>query len=407
MRTQGTRRAPKNRAKISPVEIELGHWDEAGGGSSTSSLSGCDDPDAPEPSQSIFVAGRSVEVWNDDVFLRIRQHHSVSDDFLESVPPLLATVGEDGKGGHAMYLTQDQQFIIKELPSGDHRALLEASQSFLERLLEGNSFLCPIYLHFCEVGDRRRPMIVIRNLMPENGSKWPWSARYDLKACADDKALELDGEEVVAVHKRAWQLHMWCPCFWTAQRQRYYDGKMRARNLFLDISPVHREAIWCSLAADVDLFASQDLMDYSLLLGIQHVPLSRVACDDFAKTTFLEDLPASCTDTPLKRAVNKFVMWDKQAKVAIVITLGFIDYLQTWSKRKVMARYIKFLERNKSTIPPDRYCARFKSHFQQHLRSSDKLASIAFTDATRILEKAYAEQSATLATVSPDVVHSI
>jgi hypothetical protein len=54
-------------------------------------------------------------------------------------------------------------------------------------------------------------------------------ASYDLKGCNDDKVLEQNGERLAEVHKRIWQVHMWCgSCCWSRERKAYYDGKRQA-----------------------------------------------------------------------------------------------------------------------------------------------------------------------------------
>ena len=66
-------------------------------------------------------------------------------------------------------------------------------------------------------------------------------------------------------------------------------------------------------------------------------------------------------ETILRPALLKYV--DAKAGTLTILACGIIDWLQTWNWKKTVAQHIKKLERNKSTIPPDRYGARFKDVF--------------------------------------------
>jgi len=55
------------------------------------------------------------------------------------------------------------------------------------------------------------------------------------------------------------------------------------------------------------------------------------------------------------------------------VTMGIIDFFQTWTLKKKMASCIKVLEANKATIPPELYGRRFLKHFLQQVRVGQHL----------------------------------
>jgi len=69
-------------------------------------------------------------------------------------------------------------------------------------------------------------------------------ASYDLKGCNDDKILERDGERLTEVHKRIWQVHMWCgSCCWSPERKVYYQGKQQAFTEQFHVTPAQKDSL--------------------------------------------------------------------------------------------------------------------------------------------------------------------
>lgn len=300
---------------------------------------------------SIQFLGKPIEVWNDEFYGQLRARDKVESSCISGVEALAS----EGKGGSPLFASDDPKIIVKEISDGDHAMLLLHGASYLQRMLTGTSMLVPIYLHFyadCPTGgNKKRRYIAMRNLMHQPG---PYVAKYDLKGCADDKTLELNGKTIHAVHKRFFTPHMWCSCNWSADRWKYYEGKVRARNLKLELPAQHREKIVRGIAADAAWLAECGLMDYSLLVGIRHL-------DVYVQ--------------PAEHA-TEFVFQDEVTNEIRVLTLGIIDFLQPWNCGKTAAQYVKILETNKATIPPRDYAERFKSHFAQRLQSNETLKLI-------------------------------
>merc|ERR1712156_800001 len=104
-------------------------------------------------------------------------------------------------------------------------------------------------------------------------------------------------------------------------------------------------------------------MDYSLLVAIKEGPQGSFSND------------ASLGYRPLFRQLPE--------GRETVLTVSIIDILQKWTNGKKVARYIKILENDKATMPPDFYASRFTSAFTG--RSHDAVADEA-ADPTKALK---------------------
>lgn len=298
--------------------------------------------------ESIKFLKKPIEVWNDDLYGQLRSRDRVTESSIDGVEALKS----DGKGGSPLFLSEDKTIIVKEISNDDHAMLLAHGKSYLQRVLRGTSLLVPIYLHFIAdsaSGDsKKRRYIAMRNLMPKPGS---YLAMYDLKGCDDDKTLELNGKRIPAVHKRFYTPHLWCSCNWSADRWRYYEGKVRARSLKVELPARHRDQIVAAIAEDAAWLAECGLMDYSLLVGIRRLDAYVAPAENSAE----------------------FVFRDEAMGEIRSLTVGIIDFLQPWNCGKTTARYVKVLETNKSTIPPRDYGERFSRHFEERLQIHDGL----------------------------------
>lgn len=350
----------------------------------------------PVPSRDVRVCGREIQTWNDHLFSQLRAVHGVPDDFLESSLDLgMCRMPTESKGGSPLYVTRDRKYIVKEISNSDHVMLVEHAKAFVGHFCSSQgSLMCPIYLHFSfeanpshgatgskgvdRTGNHhveRTRYMAMRNLMP---SKGPWARKYDLKGCADDKTMEVDGHTIRAVRKRIWHLHMWChTCAWSPERWAYYEGKVHARNLKLDLPKQQRDEIVHYIQRDVDWLIERNIMDYSLLLGIRRFPVT----DPDAFREALAPCVGGNGHAVASRPVREWAMVSGQE--VTVFTIGIIDFLQPWTATKEIARCIKVLETNKATVPPRRYGDRFKRHFAARLNPRRQLEAL--PDATAAL----------------------
>lgn len=248
----------------------------------------------------VLVAGRRVEVWNDEHFSRLRALHDVADNFLEGLA-LSSQLPKISKGNAPLFTTDNDEFIVKAMGSADHASMTELTQAYVARCEQG-TLLSPIYLHFrfclgpnharraslvrrasktTSVGGRGCiegghedegheglrwiAYIAMRNLTPGVGT---WRARYDLKGCDDDKTLENEGHRVKAVHKRWWRF-WYVRCLWSSERWTYWRSKQDAKHFRLPLPGEQRCEVLKLLEGDVRWLRQHGLMDYSLLVGVQ------------------------------------------------------------------------------------------------------------------------------------------
>mmetsp|Transcript_67388 Transcript_67388/g.171026 ORF Transcript_67388/g.171026 Transcript_67388/m.171026 type:complete len:386 (-) Transcript_67388:113-1270(-) len=298
---------------------------------------------------SIFVAGSPVEAFQDDLWRKVRVRDGVPSNFLEHP----SVVGEfkpgGGKGGDLMAFTTCGRYIIKEI-KGDHQSLLTVAHSYCERILQGNTLLCKVYLHYRDPSSDKTYM-VMGNILSHKG---PWVGLYDLKGCADDKTLISNGRKIKVVNKRIWNVHLWCgQCAWTDDRVVYYQGKVAARGLSVTLTDEQRASVIERLKLDTAWLSGNNLMDYSLL-----VAMCRVRIED------LDQDAAACWARRAPPSELRFPLIHRQGKKDVMLVyIGIIDFLQQWTGAKQIAMCLKFAERNKATIPPAPYAQRFLDHF--------------------------------------------
>jgi hypothetical protein len=287
-----------------------------------------------------------VELFNDNIFCELRAYAQISDDFVNKGWNLASLVKGGGKGGTLMAFV-GSQYIVKELSLGDHRTLLDITGSYSRHIRANPTLLCPVYLHFRDKVSARF-FFVMRNTIGEG----PFLGLYDLKGCADDKTIEKDGRPVKAVHKRIWNVGMWCGTSrWSDERRTYYDGKKAAKRLDIEVTSEQRQFVVDCIRRDTAWLASLRLMDYSLLVATKLVA---------------EGGTASGTSSP--SALYAPLTRKQPDGSTIVLTVSIIDYLQRWTNGKRVARALKFLEQDKATIPPAMYAERFSNHFAERLK---------------------------------------
>lgn len=304
-----------------------------------------------------LVAGKEVSPYNDHMWGVIRERDGVPNSFLQDADYVGPFKPGGGKGGDLMACTKDGRYIIKELGGGDHECLLSITSSFVKRIKDGQTLLVTIYLHYTDPKEERSFM-VMRNIIQHTG---PFLGLYDLKGCADDKTMEFNGRKVKTVHKRIWHLHMWCGnCTWSDDRKKYYQGKVDARKVDIMLTAKQKMGITNCLQLDTDWLAENNLMDYSLLVGVKRMSRAEFEADKIAQFVM-------GSSDELRQPLMHLEGGD-----VILTYIGIIDFLQTWTFGKKVAMALKVLERNKATIPPPAYAVRFYEHFNQHIKGSAK-----------------------------------
>jgi len=228
------------------------------------------------------------------------------------------------------------------------------TRSYVQRLLSNNSLLCTIYMHYQDVSTGRL-YIVMQNALSHPG---PYLGLYDLKACADDRTLEVHGRKIKTVRKRIWSLHLWCgDCAWSDDRQAYYRGKVAAHQLSIKLTKEQQQQVLSRLQLDTWWLACTDLMDYSLLVCMKSLSLEEAQADPLV--IWSQQAPAGELRQPMVHIGHN--------QEVVLVYIRIIDFLQQWSCAKKIAMGLKCLEQNKATIPPAAYARRFLAHFSRNI----------------------------------------
>lgn len=268
--------------------------------------------------REILPAGRTVKLFNDEVYSQLRHELDIADSFVNEGWTLEGLKSGGAKGG-CMLAFLDSEYIVKELSYGDHNALLAIARSYFHHVRGGDTLLAAILLHF-EDAETGRLFFVMRNLLGDG----PFLAKYDLKGCNDDKTLELFGDS----------------------RSDCGTSKVAAFNMDLVVTPEQRISLLQRMERDTKWLVSNQLMDYSLIVGIK------------------TGLPGFVKDDECSLGRLALVQQCKDGS-EVAVCVGIIDFLQRWTWYKKAAKCVKCLEKNKATVPPKLYAERFNTHFEE------------------------------------------
>lgn len=286
-------------------------------------------------------------LFNERSFRTIRQQEGIPNNFLNDGWSFNDFRPGGGKGGTLMAFIEGR-YIVKELSKADHEALLKVTPSYLDHVSSGDSCLAKILLHFQDQ-ETKKFYYVMRN---EIGDETSMDFIYDLKGCADDKTIQRNKKKVKVVHKRIWNIAMWGgQCCWSPERVIYFDGKTSARKLKIPIPVASRDKVLKALRRDTEWLATNNLMDYSLLVAVRSGPIDSEA------------------DAAIGR---KPIIYTEPNGTEKAMYLSVIDFLQEWNTSKQIAYYIKAFEKNKATIKPELYAERFYGHFDNAISAAPR-----------------------------------
>lgn len=206
---------------------------------------------------AVLRVGEDVcPTYHDDAFAAVRSALGVPHDFLRSFDWASLRAG-GGKGG--TLLAFHGRFVVKELSPSDHATLLGLAGPYsTHAAFSRGSLLAPLYAHF------RRPStgvdyVAMGSVLPPLAAEVVDAAPpclYDLKGTADDKTLMFEGDKVLDVHKRFYNIGLRCCDFlarhfhccgraaasaadmWAPGRREYAQGKKHAREVSFPVTPL-------------------------------------------------------------------------------------------------------------------------------------------------------------------------
>lgn len=318
-------------------------------------------PTKPNATELLPVGSHQFPTYNDSAFKRIRKTFGVPDDFLAQFSFDSLEAG-GGKGGNLMGFTIDKRFIVKEINDTDHNTMLLITDDFATHLESGEgSLLARIFCHFQNNANGKNYM-AMNNWFPTKCLSKDRYCSYDLKGSADDKTLVKNSAKVKDVHKRLWNIGMWFgKCAWSADRKEYYNGKKAAYQDHFIVTPEQHKWIMSRVTRDCEFLTKWMLMDYSLVVAIDFQPVGSPVLAEVNGSCDLGRQPLIC----------------QHGGEAQLLYVGIIDFLQDWTCGKKCAQCIKFMEFNKSTIPPPDYARRFVKYFDDKFETGASVLAVA------------------------------
>jgi hypothetical protein len=322
------------------------------------------------------VGGAEVLFHNDAYFAKVRARYGVDKRCVATAAAFDwgAMQPSLGKGGDAMAFSADGRYIVKELGS-DHRPLVAITRDYVEHVC-GDSLLARFLIHFYHP-QRRKNYVVMNCWTPKTPAALQHTPDnlmelYDLKGCADDKAMRHNYKSVPQKHRRCWNCFMDCPCSISQERAEYKRLKRGARTLPFSIQWEEKKRIMSKLQSDAQFLRTHGLMDYSLIIGIKRCEEERFKREILApRGGFLPGDDGGRDQAQPYYAVQK----TENGTVEVIgYYLGIIDFLQPWTCGKRVAHQIKCCDRKPlATVTPAQFGTRFEDYFEQKFKVNTRV----------------------------------
>ncbi|OQS07138.1 phosphatidylinositol 4-phosphate 5-kinase (PIPK-D11/GPCR-PIPK) [Thraustotheca clavata] len=242
----------------------------------------------------------------------------------------LQECGLKGKSGNIMYFTNNMQFMVKSVPREEFDVLRAILPQYYKYLLAHRAtHLCRYFgCHSITlpVGTRCMYFVVMQNLFNEGRVH----EIYDIKGNTDRRQAIPDAEVEMYMQQTI--------------RKQYIESLM----LDIDFSRIHRSmdlsevnatAMKNQLKLDINFLAEQNIMDYSILVGVKHV----------LNTSDHTSVSGMCNHVPSKDMNDLYFV-------------GIIDMLQKYNWRWAVQRCFLALickdTQDVSAVPARKYSAR-------------------------------------------------
>lgn len=301
---------------------------------------------------------------------------------------------DGGKSGAIFFFSSDKRFIIKEVVASERRTLMALLPDYVEHMSHHPESLLPRILQLCSIQMYRRTLnfMVMENIFCTGDEVVKPSAVYDIKGSWVDR-------NAGGTRSRK------------PESGTYKDMDL---NDVLYLAPSFRNRLRCTLEADTQFLAGNNIMDYSLLLGItncpfvngakggvqRHVPPSRLSTRDGVA----EGLGAGAAQRGdegsghRREAEGGVPFWriDNGGMAAAVIQgpgvyhLGMVDILQVYDLSKKLERLYKVYVLRKSgegvsVMNPADYQKRFMRNLDLITADDEVLAKLG-REGTQLLQ---------------------
>mmetsp|Transcript_63956 Transcript_63956/g.106340 ORF Transcript_63956/g.106340 Transcript_63956/m.106340 type:complete len:835 (-) Transcript_63956:332-2836(-) len=325
----------------------------------------------PATSQSPYACATSFAFCSfaPRVFHELRQLAGISvSDYISSIEQPTTEHFSEGRSGAWLYSTYDRRFLLKTATYDEYRTLMRMLPHYHNHVeLNPDTAINPIVdLVKLSMYGRHIYVIMLESVFPRPKEI---SERFDLKGSTVGRGgtkIRLKRSEVRKDRDLREPFHLH-----DADASRLYDVLLK----------------------DAEFLASQKVMDYSLLVGVNHskfylqhrshphpaapagIPASGRSCGPSAGSSIAECARFLHRDTGGLEAAF--------AVGAKYYSIGIIDWLQAYNLRKKLEYFIKRYLLCKgpgiSVAPPDRYAKRFIEDMV-HLRIYDPESDLHVTD---------------------------
>ncbi|CAE8622935.1 unnamed protein product, partial [Polarella glacialis] len=296
------------------------------------------------------------------VFQRIRSSFGIqSDEYLRSVGPeqllgnmvlgnlsSLSELSSEGKSGAFFYYTADGQFMMKTVTHKEQQLLKKMLPRYYDHITQNPGTLIVRFLglHCLRVQKDRKGssndklyFVVMGNMF---NTPFEIHRRYDLKGSWIGRVTHLDHRDPAVALKDV---------DFTTAKEAVHIGEERKAKLLAQIE------------SDSAFLRDQNVIDYSLLLGIYEIGGSSASVGSAGGVgealAAASGLAASDAAAPMHRCdMGGMLSSDKKT----LYFLGIIDILTPYDSRKAVEHYFKALRHNKqgvSCCPPAMYAERF------------------------------------------------
>jgi len=165
----------------------------------------------------------------------------------------------EGRSSSFFYFTHDKRFMVKTVSSGERKVVTDMLQDYANHLAEyPDTFINKIYgLHGIQLhnGEKIKYFIVMESVMWTSNSI---THRFDLKGSwVDRKAYKKGKEKELHEQHEAGKVE-----------ELMKDEDLKEIGFHIYVSEAERLRMLEQIKQDINLFAKQNVMDYSLLLAI-------------------------------------------------------------------------------------------------------------------------------------------
>eukprot|EP01083_Nonionella_stella_P113037 333073_1 len=279
------------------------------------------------------------------IFAKLRKTFNMTNDTYSSILTgdnnALLSFLSNSKSGQYFFFSHDSQFIIKTMSSSELEFMLSLLPSYYQHMVDQpNSLIARFYgvyrLNKFKINHSNKDIsFLISNNVFYSPKNITIVQQYDLKGSTQ-------GRETDDVRKKSGAILK--DLNFMKDEVRLHMSKDNKATLF------HEQ-----IKNDCEWFAKHLIMDYSLLVGIANVDVGKAM---------------NGSESESKEKGNIFCDYyggnlsDDGKEIYLI---GIIDILQKYNKKKKVARFvkgIKYEQSTLSTVPPDVYAKRFCDFFK-------------------------------------------